>query len=131
MNYSATQILHIYKTVRQEKEKFLSSLKYLKPKKAYGDLFLNVEDLFTIDGEESLLFKLVGYGGVRFLGNIKGKVPTNGLYYKNADIKEESERLIRFFDITNGEENGAIKYVAKQHGTPVPQYAMLSHLANK
>lgn len=129
MNYSAKQILHIYKKVKQDHSKVLSKLKYIKPKMAYGDFMLNVNDLFTNKGEESLRFKVVGYGGVRFLGNINGKVPTNGLYYKNADIKEETELLIRSLSITQSDKQGAVKYISEQHGTPSPQHAILWSLA--
>lgn len=129
MNYSAEQILHVYKQVKKEKSEALSKLKYIKAKSAYGDLILQVIELFTEEGDENLKFKVVGYGGVRFLGNINGKVPTQGLYYKNANIKEEAERLIMSLDVTQADKQGAVKYISEQHGTPKPQHCILWQMA--
>jgi len=125
MNYSAQQIQHVYKKVKQDKSNHLSNLKLIKPKEAHGNLFLKVDDIFNSDGDDSLKYSVVGYGGVNFLGNLNGKVPTQGLYYKNADIKHEVEKLIRFMEILESDLRAAVKYIQDQHGKPNPQHAIL------
>ena len=129
MDYSAQQILFVYKKVKEEKAKMLSGIKFLKPKEAYGNIHMNVTDLFDEHGEDALKFQVVGYGGVVFLGNINGKVPTNGLFYRNANIKDEAERLIRFMHLLEQDKSGAVRYIADQHGSPKPQHAILWQMA--
>lgn len=129
MNYSAQQITHVYKKVKTQTSEHLAALKYINPESIYGDFVLNVADVFKEHGPETLRYKYVGYGGVRFMGNINDKVPTQGLYYKDANIQFETEKLIRFMTMLHAYKLGAVKYIAEQHGSPKPQHAILWQIA--
>jgi len=88
MNYSAQQILFVYKKEKKEINKLISKLKHTKCKQAYGNFYFNVDEIFSETGTKNLKYNYVGCGNVCFLGNIKGKT-AGELYYKNKFIKKD------------------------------------------
>lgn len=128
MNYSAQNILHIYKYVKKEIKEILNSAK-IKPQVAYGNYYFNVSEIFIEYGEPDLAYKYVGYGGVCFLGNINGKVPTNGLFYKDMETKKEIERIIFRFSYLEEEKSESVRLIQEHHGTPIPQHCILYQIA--
>jgi hypothetical protein len=128
-NLSDTYITGIYSNRNKEKASVLSKLT-VPYKVAFGDVNIDVDDVFVDGGTDDLKYKFVGYGGIRFMGNINGKTAGN-LYYKNAKIKNELESAMRVLQAIEDETRENIDYVEKQHGKPKSQHAILSLNANK
>jgi hypothetical protein len=126
--YSSKIIEDIYKKEIASKNEVLQK-KTINIKRAFGNFYIDVQTYFSISGEENLKYKYVGYGGVCFLGNINGKVVTQGLYYKTQEIKTEIENLIISMDLINTEVRETIDYVHEQHGQPNVQHAVLYYNA--
>jgi len=129
MNYSAQQIMHVYKQNIKERAERLSAFKSAPIKEAFGKYFINIDEVLTETGTEDLKCVFTGhYGGLDFLGNINGKT-TYQLYYKNHEIKKEIERLRLVIDLIEEETRSAIDYITKQHGQPKPQHAIIWDMA--
>lgn len=129
MNYSAKQILHVYVQVKKEQNEANSKVNTVNIKPAYGNYYIKVDEAFNLLGSDNLKFKNVGYGAVCFLGNLNGKVPTQGLYYKSEEIKNEIETLIKTLSMISDDKSETVKYITDQHGTPKPQHAILWQMA--
>lgn len=124
MNYSAQQIMHVYKNVKKEEAERLSNFNAAPIQQAYGNYYIKVEDVFSETGPEDLQYQFIGYGKINYLGNINGKTKGH-LYYKNHSIKKEIETFIKVIDIIQQDQREAIDYIEKQHGRPSPQHAIL------
>ena len=124
LNYSAQQILYVYGKVKQEQNKAFSKIT-LPVKCAFGGWRFQINDIFEEKGRPYLKYKYVGYGGVDFLGNINGKSPTMGLYYKSASIKKEIETFIITMQSISDDKADAVNTIRKEHGEPEPQYCLL------
>jgi len=123
LNYSAQQILCVYKKVKEERAKAISHIT-LPYHEAFGNVYFKIDDVFTDRAQDGLKCEYVGYGGVEFTGNISGKM-RYGLYYKSESIKREIETLIRALDIIYDDESYCINTIRDDHGEPQPQYAIL------
>jgi len=121
--YSATQIEHVYRHKLKTINEILSK-KTIEIGRAFGNYQIDVKRYFSTTGNEDLLYKYVGYGGVNFMGNIEGK-SVNGLYYKSKEVKKEIESLIIGLDILHDDVQGAIEEIHKQHGRPTPDHATI------
>ena len=130
LNYSAQTILFVYKKVNEEKNKAVKNLT-LKFNPAFGWFTFDINDVFKENGEDTLKYNYVGYGGVNFLGNINGKIPTQGLYYKNIDIKTQIENFIIILSQIAEDERDAIRTIHEQHGMPEPQHCILYDMAKQ
>jgi hypothetical protein len=129
MNYAAQQILHVYRHVKKLKDDAVKLVSATELGSAYGNYHMQVSDVFELSGPENLKYKNVGYGSVVFLGNIHGKVPTQGLYYKSQELKNEIETLIRTLsDISEGQRE-TLEVIHRQHGQPKPQHCILHLMA--
>ena len=128
MNYAAQSIAHVYKNVIKEKENCLSKLNLLKVKESYGNFVTKIDSVFTEFGDPTLKYEYVGFGGLVFLGNINGKVATNGLYYKSKDLKQEVETFIKSMDTIYENETSVVNQIREQHGTPKPEYSVIYNL---
>ena len=122
---SDSYITSIYKNRDKEQKEALSKID-VPYKNAYGGINIDINDVFVEKGTPELEYKSVGYGGVKFMGNINGKVPTQGLFYKDEKTKKQIEGLMQKLDIINEEVRENIDYVEKQHGKPKSQHAILS-----
>jgi hypothetical protein len=124
MNYSAQQIQHVYSRVKELQRESLKKV-VIPIKQAFANYYFQINDVFTEKGIDNLKYQYVGYGGVCFLGNISGKVPTQGLYYKDEETKKQIEGLIISLSAIFEDSQEAIKTIREQHGQPQPQYAIL------
>ncbi len=122
-------ITQIYSNRNKEKAERLKKLT-IPYGTAFGNIQIDIDNVFVENGDDSLKYKNVGYGGVSFMGNINGKTAGN-LYYKNAEIKKEIEGLIISLQMIEDETQENIKYVHEQHGQPRTQHAILSLNASK
>lgn len=127
-NYSAENILHVYKQTKKEINRVFDIVR-IKPKYAHGNFYFQTDEIFTDAGDKETQYNNVGYGGVYFLGNINGKVPTNGLYYKSMDIKKQIESFIISISLIQDEKTNAVQYIQEQHGQPTPQHCILWQLS--
>lgn len=125
MNYSAEQIKHVYTQVINEKNNVLSKLTIVKVGKAFGNYQIDVDDAFNYDGDDDLKYEKVGYGGVQFMGNINGKVPTQGLFYKTPEYKKQIENFIIVNDLIEQDKTENVAYIIEQHGNPKPECSMI------
>ena len=125
MNYAAEHIAHIYKQVIKEEKICLSKLNLLKVEKSYGDFIVDTKEVFTEFGDPKLKYEYVGHGRLRFMGNINGKVHTQGLYYKNEELKKEVETFVKSMDVIFENKTSAISLVEKQHGKPKPEHSVI------
>lgn len=123
LNYSAEQMLFVYKKVKEEQTKALQKIT-LPYKCAFGNWYFQIDDIFTEIGQPDLKYNYVGYGGVCFLGNINGK-GEHKLFYKSPEIKKEIESLIRTMQLISDDNRDAISTIREQHGEPHPQYCIL------
>ena len=129
LNYSAQNILHVYNVVKEKKDNALKEISF-KYSPAFGWITFNIEDIFSESGDESLKYKYIGYGSVNFLGNINGKIPSNGLYYKDIETKKQIEGLILTLSTIFEDEQDAIKQIRETHGEPSPDFCVLHGMAN-
>lgn len=123
-------IIYAYKQIEKEKQRILSGLT-VPYKESFGDVNINVEDVFTENGSEELKYENVGYGGIRFMGNINGKVPTQGLYYKNSQTKNKIQNVIRALDQNNEDKRSIVDDIIKQKGKPKQQLSVLNMIAKR
>lgn len=123
-------IIYAYKQIEKEKQRILSGLT-VPYKESFGDVNINVEDVFTENGSEELKYENVGYGGIRFMGNINGKVPTQGLYYKDSQTKNKIQNVIRALDQNNEDKRSIVDDIIKQKGKPKEQLAVLNMMAKR
>lgn len=119
-------IMHVYSQSLKERNRLLSSL-IIPFKEAHGNVKIDIEDAFQETGNDNLKFKSVGYGGVDFMGNLNGKVPTQGLYYKDESIKKSIETLIRALSQNQEDTTEAIKSIIEDKGNPKQQLSVLYH----
>jgi hypothetical protein len=123
-------IIYAYKQIEKEKQRILSGLT-VPYKESFGDVNINVEDVFTENGSEELKYENVGYGGIRFMGNINGKVPTQGLYYKDSQTKNKIQNVIRALDQNNEDKRSIVDDIIKQKGKPKQQLSVLNMIAKR
>ena len=128
MNYSAQQILHVYKQVIKEKSKYISKFP-ITLEQAYGNLYVNISDVFCETGKPGLKYKSVAYGSVNYLGNINGKTAGN-LYFKNEKIKKTVNDFCIVLDTIQKEKKEAVKAIEDDHGKPNPQHSILWAIAS-
>jgi hypothetical protein len=127
-NQATKYIAHTYKEEIKAKQEVLKR-KTIDIKQAFGNYYIDVNTYFTENGKEELKYKNVGYGNVCFLGNINGKVVTQGLFYRNLEVKKEIENLIISLTLINEEVREIIDYIHKNNGQPNIQHAVIYHLA--
>lgn len=129
-NQATKYIKHTYKEEIKAKQEVLKN-KTIDIKQAFGNYYIDVDTYFTENGDEILKYKYVGYGNVCFLGNINGKTVTQGLFYKNSDVKKEIENLIISMCLINEDVRETIDYIHKNNGQPNLQHSTIHHLAKK
>ena len=126
LNYSAEQIMHVYKQLKKENKEALSKCN-LPYKIAFGNIYFQIEDVFT-DTNTGFLNDGQNYGGVIFLGNINGKGERQ-LFFKSLDIKKQIDSLRFLNDYVREDVSNAIKIITEAHGQPKPQYCHLFDMA--
>jgi hypothetical protein len=127
-NQASKYISHVYKQEIKEKSEVLKK-KTISIKQAFGSYYIDVNTYFSEIGDEILKYKDVGYGNVCFLGNIDGKTVTQGLFYKNLEIKKEIENLIISLTFIDEDVRQVIDYIHKNNGQPNIQHSVLYYLA--
>lgn len=126
MNYSAEQILHVYKQLKKENNEALKKCT-LPYKLAFGAIYFQIEDVFT-DENTGFLNDKTNYGGVNFLGNINGNGERQ-LFFKSLDIKKQIDSLRFSNDYIRNDVDDAIKTIKKAHGEPNQQCCHLFDMA--
>jgi ribosomal protein S18 acetylase RimI-like enzyme len=125
-----SDIIYVYKQIEKEKQRILSGLT-VPYKEAFGDININTDDVFIENGSDELKYENVGYGGIRFMGNINGKVPTQGLYYKDLETKKKIENTIKALDQNNEDKRNIVDDIIKYKGKPKEQLAVLNMIAKR
>ena len=129
INNADNYILHVYKKRNEEEKQIYSKINF-QFKETFGDVTVNIEDIFTGNGTEELRNGKY-FIFITILGNINGKQAQQGLYFKNKEIRDnflETEKRLKSLSI-NVEET--IKVIKEQHGKPKIDYALLSYMAGK
>ena len=125
MNYSAKLITDIYKKGIERECIFFKRLSGLNLdiKFAYGNIYINIGDVFT---EVDTGFKndSIGYGGLSFLGNIGGKTERL-LFFKTKELKNVIDKYRVDIDKLNDEISKSIIGIKKQYGEPSPECSIL------
>ena len=128
-NTSDNYILHVYKKRNEEEKQIYSKINF-QFKKTFGDITVNIYDIFTDTGHDELLNKKY-FIFIKILGNINGKQAQQGLYFKNKEIRDnflETEKRLESLSINVKE---TIKVIKLQHGKPKNDYGLLSYMAGK
>lgn len=127
MNYSAKIITEIYKKEISEKNNIFNIFKgsNLNVTFAFGGIYIKIDEVFT-DIDTGFKNDKNGYGGLSFLGNIKGKTERQ-LFFKNKELKNIIDSYRGKIDYLNEEISEAISEVVKQHGKPIPEYSILMY----
>ena len=127
-NTSDNYIVGVYKKEAEEKLKIYSKIQF-PYKIAFGNLTVNIHDIFTDEGNEDLrndtYFHLF-----TILGNINGKTQKMGLYFKSKDIKDNFLSTHRRLENLSNEIKETVDYIHEFHGRPKQQHAILHCKAN-
>ena len=128
-NTSDNYILHVYKKRNEEEKRIYSKINF-QFKETFGDVTVNIDDIFTGNGTEELRNGKY-FIFIKILGNINGKQAQQGLYFKNKEIRDnflETEKRLKSLSINVKE---TIKVIKLQHGKPKNDYGLLSYMAGK
>ena len=99
-NNADNYILHVYKKRNEEEKQIYSKINF-QFKETFGDVTVNIEDIFTGNGTEELRNGKY-FIFITILGNINGKQAQQGLYFKNKEIRDnflETEKRLKSLSI--------------------------------
>ena len=123
-NTSDNYILHVYKKRNQEKVEIYS--KIIFPfKETFGDVTVNIDDIFTDTGHDELLNKKY-FIFIKILGNINNKGAQQGLYFKSKEIRDNFLATESKLNSLSVDIRETIEIIEQQHGKPKQQHALLS-----
>lgn len=128
-NTSDSYILHVYKKRNNEKSKIYSQIIF-PFKEAFGDIAVNIDDIFTYTGEDELINKKY-FIFIKILGNINNKCAQQGLYFKSKEIRDNflaTENKLKSLQVDVRE---TIDTIEQQHGKPKQSHAILAFNAKK
>ena len=128
-NNADNYILHVYRKRNAEKKEIYANIKF-QFKETFGDVTVNIDDIFTAEGTEDLRNEKY-FIFIKILGNINDKQAQQGLYFKSKEIRDnflETERRLKNLSIDIRE---TIKVIEEQHGKPKNDYGLLSYMAGK
>lgn len=126
MKTTEQYIEYVFTIKKREQEKAIQLFQErtgIEVDKKFGNFYIPIQDIYTDEPTRtpSLYFKYLGYGSIRFLGNINGKTK-EGLRYINADIQKATENLIQTMHYINKDTREALELIEQQHGrtkTPI------------
>lgn len=127
LNNAATYIQHCYKQTSLKREQIIEDFVNttgIKVKRAFGDLYIRIEDIFT-DEQNDFSEHNRSYGGVSLLGNIDGKTEYL-LYYKDINTMRAFHSLRDRLQNNFEESQEVIKTIELQHGKPNVQHCLLA-----
>ena len=128
-NNADNYILHVYKKRNEEEKQIYSKINF-QFKETFGDVTVNIDDIFTDTGHDELLNKKY-FIFIKILGNINNKGAQQGLYFKSKEIRDNflaTEKRLKSLSINVKE---TIKVIKEQHGKHKIDHGLLSYMAGK